>query len=168
MWPVNGTRVSPHWLGLEPIPVLYEFDGPRIFICQDDASNPYLAYQCDEDEEARRFLVVPSNEGLERRLTRGEINVRDAFWRPRAWFFDLGNDWQPLRAWEVDVENLPPEMLPQPGVMLWPHLTPVINGPAMRACAGETESLFPKGEGEAPAEPGLSEASDSAGAAPSQ
>jgi hypothetical protein len=129
MWQVNGTEVPASWLSFEPTRVLYEFDGPKIFTCRDATGQLYLAYQCDEDREALRFLVVPFSEDLERRLTAGAIDVRDALSRPQAWLFDLGNDGSPLRCWQVDVEGLPPDVLPKPGVLLWADLPPIISSP---------------------------------------
>lgn len=120
MWNVIGKRISP-WLTLEPVVILYEYDGPKIFTCKDPADNLYLAYYCDEDAAGVRFLVVAFSDELVERLTSGIINMRDALTRPRAWIFDIDNDSNPVGAWRIDVDDLPPGMLPQPGVMLWKH-----------------------------------------------
>jgi hypothetical protein len=127
MWKVAGTPVATDWLDLEPVRILYAFDGPRIFTCKDNAGNLFLAYQCDEDGEALRFLVVPFSEDLERKLTGGEIDVRDALSGPSVWLFDLGNRWQVLRSWKVETRDLPGDTLPAHGVMLWAHVPPRLN-----------------------------------------
>jgi hypothetical protein len=142
MWHVAGNQVAHNWLRQDPVRVLYEFDGPKIFLCKDIPGNLYLAYQCDESEELLRFLVVPFSEDLERRLTSGEMNVRDALTRAKAWLFDFGNDWSPLSCWEINVDDLPPGVLPEPGVMLWPHLQPVMNRVTLRPSAAETPITF--------------------------
>lgn len=54
-WLVNGKPESNTWLDLEPVRVLYEFDGPRIFTCRDSAGNLFLAYQCGEEDQVMRF-----------------------------------------------------------------------------------------------------------------
>jgi hypothetical protein len=138
MWQVTGALIPPHWLLPIPIRTLYEFDGPRIFLCKDVPGNLYLAYQCGEDREVMRFLVVPCTVDLERRLTAGETDVRDALTRPRGWLFDFGKDWSALRCWKVNIDDLPPRTLPEPGVMLWAHLQPVMNVMMVRPCSAET------------------------------
>jgi hypothetical protein len=137
MWPVQGKPISGAWLDMEPVRVLYEFDGPRIFTCKDAVGNRYLAYQCGEAKGVLRFLVVPCSDDLERALTAGAINLRDALARPRAWLFDLSYQWQIRSAWQTDVDSLPPFLLPRPGVMLWRHLTPVINPLAPRPATSQ-------------------------------
>src|SRR5260370_41447280 len=44
MWPVIGVQLDTSWLDMQPIRILYEFDGPRAFTCQDNADNLYLSY----------------------------------------------------------------------------------------------------------------------------
>src|SRR5689334_9467809 len=95
MWTVNGRLMPDPWLDFEPVRVLYSFDGPRIFTCKDSAGNLFLAFQCDEDGEAVRFLVVPLSDNREQQLTAGEIDVRSVLSQEAAWLFDLGGDWTP-------------------------------------------------------------------------
>jgi hypothetical protein len=141
MWQVTGTQTSASWLALEPFTVLYDFDGPRIFTCKDSSGNLFLAYQCGEDNQTMRFLVVPFSEESERKLTSGEDSLHDVLMRPHAWLFDLDFQWQIIGAWQVRVENLPTDCVPSPGVMLWSHLPSRIKAAALRACATETKSL---------------------------
>src|SRR5262245_28550919 len=100
MWAVDGTPTAADWLDFEPVKVLYDFDGPKIFTCKARSRDLFLAFQCDEEGEVTRFLVVPFSEDLERRLTEGKMNVRDALTRLPSWVFDLGGDWKPLRCWK--------------------------------------------------------------------
>jgi hypothetical protein len=143
MWQVSGIQIDPNWLRLDPIRVLYEFDGPRIFTCRDTPGNLYLAYLCNEDDVALRFLVVPFSAELERELTSGAINVRDALTQHRAWLFDVDHDWQVSIAWEVDIDDIPPGVLPQPGVMLWRHLPSIVWRERPRSYASRTELHSP-------------------------
>jgi len=110
--------MSADWLDLKPIRVLYDFDGPKIFTCKDQTGQPFLAFQCSVDRSTMRYLVVPFGDGLETRLTNGDINVRDALTRPKMWVFDLDNSWQPVRCWRVSVDDLPSHLLPRPGAAL--------------------------------------------------
>src|SRR5262245_12983338 len=136
MWQVEGTpdRIR---TTLEPDRLLYEYDGPRIFTSKDSADNLYLAYFCDEDERTTRFLVVTFSERLLDALTAGSMNVRDALTRPQSWLVDLDNDWQLTGSWRIDVDTLPTGVIPEPGVMLWRHLTPVINPVVLRSASWE-------------------------------
>ncbi len=121
MWHVVGKSVHP-WMDLTPETVLFAYDGPKTFTCKDGADDLFLAHYCDEDENSVRFLVVAFSELLLERLMNGKINMRDALTRPRAWLFDVDHDAKPVRAWRIDVDELPAGILPEPGVMLWRHL----------------------------------------------
>jgi len=139
MWRVTGTQINGSWLNVEPLRMLYEFDGPKIFVCSDvPGVNEYLAFQCGQGQGVMRFLVVPFSEDLEYKLTTGGINLHDTLMRPRAWVFDLDYAWNTVGAWDVQVENLPRNCLPKPGVMLWSHLTPRVKEIGKRSCATET------------------------------
>jgi hypothetical protein len=139
MWQIDRPQVPIDWIDLQPVRVLYAFDGPRIFTCRSQSGEFYLAYQCGEDRDIRRFLVVPFSDELERRLVSGDVNLRDALTRTQSWVVDLSNDWCPLRAWQVDLDDIPRTALPKPGVMLWPHLRrKIVNLVRPGRAAGET------------------------------
>jgi hypothetical protein len=121
MWEVNGVEVSVDWLDPEPVEVLYEYDGPRIFTCRDRDGWLFLVYQCGEKRDTLRFLAVPFSEGQVWGLTRGHSSLLDALLQSRARVIDLGKDWRCLRCWEVDIGTIPAHVLPAPGVMLWAH-----------------------------------------------
>ncbi len=122
MWQVEGESIPQDWLVLDPVHVLYEFDGPRIFTCKSNAGDVFLAYLSDEEANVMRFVVVPFSAELEAMLTSGRLTVRQALDRNPAWIFDVGYDWRARRAWSIDINKLPTDALPIPGVMLWPHL----------------------------------------------
>ena len=127
MWQVKGIQTATDWLDFEPIHVLYEFDGPRIFTCRDRKGRLFLAYLSNEHETGFRFLVVPFSTELEYALTTGQMDLRDTLWLPRVWIFDLQTDWIPVRAWEASAAALPADLLPRPGVMLWSHLRQIVR-----------------------------------------
>ena len=128
MWTVDGSPVPPSWLALEPERVLYEFDGPKIFTCRGQMGELFLAYLCSEDQSAMRYLVVPFTDNLLRGLTAGDLPLQTALTQNRSWLFDVGNDWRPLRCWQIDGSRVPPGVLPKPGVLLWADLAPARNG----------------------------------------
>jgi hypothetical protein len=125
MWKVNGKQIRGRWLDLaRPRTVLYDFDGPKIFTCNDSAGSLFVAYQCGEEDKTMRFLVVPFSDDMARRLTAGEIGLYEVLTQPHAWIFDVNYEWETTGLWEVAVQDLPPKTIPKPGVMLWPHLQP--------------------------------------------
>lgn len=138
MWYVNGNSVSGTWLNIEPVRVLYDFDGPRIFICKSVTQELFLAFQCGEENRIMRFLIVPFSEDLERRLTAGEINLRDALTRPLAWVFDVNYGWEVVGVWKVEIDDLPANVIPKAGIMLWPHLQQRIRSTILRDCGTTT------------------------------
>ena len=138
MWSVTGTPAPIDWLDFTPVRVLYEFDGPKIFTCKDLTGQPFLAFQCSANREAVRFLVVPFGDGLESRLTTGDINLRDALIRPQMWIFDLDNSWKPVHSWRVRANDFPSRLLPRDGVMLWSHLQPHMYRERRRSATGDT------------------------------
>jgi hypothetical protein len=139
MWKVKGTSItSNRRIDFAPETVLYAYDGPKTFTCRDSVGDLYLAHWCDEDADAARFLVVAFSENLLRDLTTGEINIRDALSRPRAWIVDLNDDWEVAECWRVNVDELPASILPKAGVMLWAHLQPRVKRTSTRAFASET------------------------------
>lgn len=126
MWPVMAGRRSLKGLELTPLEVLYEFDWPRIFSCRVDGK-PFLAYQCDEDDKRLRFLLVPISDLQIHLLKSGNADVRSLLWRPHAYVVDVSYSWTPLACWRISSRDLPPDVLPKAGVMLWPQLKPVVD-----------------------------------------
>ncbi len=143
MWNVNGKPVSVAWLNPEPVQVLYDFDGPRIFTCCDKKDDQYLAYQCGEESGICRFLIVPFSQYDESKLTQGHTNLWEALSQSRSWIVDLDIDWQVSNAWEVSIDSLPRDVLPKPGVMLWRHLIPVIRPLTPRSASSQVKLPSP-------------------------
>ena len=127
MWTINRPTISCDWLDFEPEHILHEYDGPRIFTTRAQDGQLFLAFFCDRERAGVRFLVVPFDEDQERRLVTGKINLRDALTPPRMFVFDLDQQWTPVRCWQVSLDDLPPQLLPKPGVMLWRNLPSVMS-----------------------------------------
>jgi hypothetical protein len=127
MWPYIGAKVEEKLTDLAPVRVLYELDGPRIFICRDVAGDLLLACQCDEQDELSRFLLVPFDDDLEFRLTTGAITIREALQQPRLWLAEVLNDWTIREIRRVKIDDVPHDNLPRQGTMLWPQLQPILS-----------------------------------------
>lgn len=123
MWPVTGTRIEPErFRPFQPLQVLYGFDGPRTFTHQDQEGNHYLAHWCDEDDQAVRFVVVPTTALLVEHLQLGKLSVREALDQPHCWLLEVFHDGAIRDGWQVRLEDLPTDVLPEPGALLLPAL----------------------------------------------
>jgi hypothetical protein len=128
MWEVRQSAddLSPAFLGnLAPREVLVDVDGPRIFTTLDAGGGELLAYQCAEDAEASRFLLVPTNEVLIQRLRGGQLSLRGALLSPPwIWLADLLHGGGIRAAWRVTSTDIPTEHLPDRWVGLLPEHEP--------------------------------------------
>ena len=61
MWNHDGKPIDPsRFKPFDPVEVLYEFDGPRIFTIRDADGELDLAYWSDEEQGVARYVVVPT------------------------------------------------------------------------------------------------------------
>jgi len=126
MWSVAGKEIAPDWLKFEPIEVLYDFDGPSIFTLADCHGDPYLAYLCDHEDRVARFLVVKIGHSTAFSLKLGG-DVRSVLVDcGTRWVFDVPASGS-IRCWEINSAEVPDDVLPKRGVMLWPELRSVIH-----------------------------------------
>lgn len=119
---------------LEPIEILYEFDGPRIFTVTDNEGGLNLAYWSDEDEHVTRYVIVPTSRKIVDSLRQGALSVHDALNQPRCWLCDVARDGKLVRCLAADFEAIPRDALPAPGTMLLPTLEPLLT---LRAVGAE-------------------------------
>jgi hypothetical protein len=126
MWVPEGQPVDPSFLGdLQPETTLYDYDAPLVFTCRDDQNRLLLAYNLLGDSEVLRFLVVAMDEETIVRLTSGTLDIVGALRQPQTWIVDVPKGGRIQRAWSLTFDRIPVDYLPQPGVMLWPWLTPL-------------------------------------------
>jgi hypothetical protein len=129
-WEINYSPADLSVFGrLDPVEVLYEFDGPRIFTAQSSFGD-LLCFLSDDDGEQLRYIVAPTNPVILEKLKSGCRPLRDALDQPWVWFVDIGYDGAPKAAWKGTLADAPADALPQKGIMLWPHLEPIF---ALRA-----------------------------------
>jgi len=128
MWEIDGKIADTGRFGpLEPVEVLYDFDGPRIFTVKDSEGELNLAYWSDEDGEATRYVIVPTSLKIVDSLRRGIVSVHDALSQPRCWVCDVKHDDGLFRCRRMDFESIPQDALPAPGTMLLPSLEPLLT-----------------------------------------
>ncbi len=128
MWTIPGKRTDPSFLRpFDPVEILYEFDGPRIFTTLDVDGERNLVYWSDEDESVCRYVVVPTTQRILDSLQSGIISVHDALNQPRCWLCDVTSDGEIVGCQLVDFEAIPNDALPALGTMLWPSLEPLLT-----------------------------------------
>ncbi len=113
---------------LEPVRVLYEFDGPRIFTVSSQ-SGDFLAYLSTESDStsSARYILAPTGDAMVTALEEGTRTVFEALAQPWIWIVDVGFDGQVKQGWRTSIGEIPAEMLPKPHVMLWPELEPLVS-----------------------------------------
>jgi hypothetical protein len=118
MWTISGkaSPVSPQIL--RPVDILYDFDGPRLFVSRDSDGEPNLVYWCDEDNDVVRYLVVPTTEARIAALVHGKLTVLAALDQPRARLVDVLADGSIRNSLSIDITALPRDVLPTPGTLL--------------------------------------------------
>jgi len=129
-WAVKSPPIDIASIGdLKPLEILYEFDGPRIFLSE-VAAGEVLCFLADDDGKHFRFIASPTNKNIIDKLKNGLQTLRDTLNQPWVWFIDLTYDGIPQAAWKGTLADAPEDVLPEKGLMLWPHLEPIF---ALRA-----------------------------------
>lgn len=103
---------------LTPEEVLYDFDGPRIFTCRTPNQELLLAFLYDLHDSNHLYMVVPTNRTRIESLKSGKLSLREALEQPWIWQVEV-RDGNILLATKVELETLPEDVLPNPGVLLW-------------------------------------------------
>ncbi|WP_022652458.1 hypothetical protein [Aquaspirillum serpens] len=129
-WQINAPEfgIEP-FVGVQLNEILYEFDGPRIFTAT-SLFGTLLYFLAEEDDGISRFIVVPTNAQIVERLKSGILSVWDALNQPWIWVVDISFNGIPQKSWRCTLADVPADVLPKSGVMLWSHLEPVF---ALRA-----------------------------------
>jgi hypothetical protein len=135
MWNVERKEIdSGRFKPFDPVEVLYEFDGPRIFTILDNDGELNLVYWSDEDEKNTRYIVVPTSVKILDELRKGVLSVFDALNQPRCCVCDVALDGRLTGCSLVDFQAIPRDALPAQGTMLWPSLEPLLT---LRAVGSE-------------------------------
>ncbi|MBU6161196.1 MAG: hypothetical protein KGO50_08740 [Myxococcales bacterium] len=86
----------------------------------------YLAEEL-EDERALRYIVATTSERTVHALKQGALTVREALLRGSLWLVDTDQSYAPQRAFFIELDDIPDDVLPAPGIMLWAHLQPALT-----------------------------------------
>lgn len=126
IWEAMGAEVAATSIGmLDPEEVLYEFDGPKLYIARHEGK-PLLVYESKTDDVAQiaRLIAVPTSERLISELKQGDISVFDALNQPWLHAVDQSYGGHILRVWHLPygIQSVPTNARPRPQTRLWPHL----------------------------------------------
>lgn len=121
-WQIEYPRiVDPLFERLEPTDVLYDFDGPQLYVAQ-ERGLPVLVYVAwsDDDELIHRLLVVPTSNTIIQRLREGQYSVCDALRQPWLHAVDQNYDGAILDVWHLEggLDSVPKDYKPVEGTLL--------------------------------------------------
>jgi len=152
MWQPEGEKLTDTAaLGtLDPVKVLAEQNGPKVFTCKDQNEDLLLAYLCGEENKVRRYVVVPFTNKQATQLTSGALSVRDALSQSPLWVVDVGDNKQIASAWTTELSMVPENDLPKAGVKLADLPKQAAPAPAAKVPAPPAPAAKPG----APAAPG--------------
>lgn len=121
-WTPPGVWKQRHpFATIVPDEVLDEYDGPRIFTFRDRDGATLLAYYCDGIAAFTRFMIVPITPDQLQDIKMGSVPLRQALVAPATvWIADLDDACHPVGVWELTGQELPDEILPPPGLTLFP------------------------------------------------
>lgn len=126
-WQIKGLATDPAYFSrIEIQHVLIELDGPRLFTAETPLCTA-LFMLVDEDDQAMRFIVAPTDARIVHQLEQGLITVRSALDQALVWVVEADYAYAPTGVWSITLADLPESVLPQKGVMLWPHLQPAFS-----------------------------------------
>lgn len=117
MFEVDGKKIENLSLS-KPCEILYEFDLPLIFICQDQDGQKFLAYSIASSCKSERFLLSQTNEKILENLKNCKIDLKTALSQKNVYIVDFVNDWDISNCWNVLFENVPQELIAKSGVFL--------------------------------------------------
>lgn len=112
-----------------PSEVLFEFNGPLLFVFEDKFGSPLLAHHCEPvEQEISRFVVVPTGSQIIQALRTGILSIREAFDQPLIWLIEA----QILKGARgacivPHLDDLPDDAMPDRWTMLYPSLDPLLR-----------------------------------------
>jgi len=126
MWVPTGKQIEKDALGdLTPVEVLFEFEEPLTFVCNDLDGQPLLAHSLCAEGVLSRYLISVTDQKVVQELKAGRLDVLGALRQPRCWIADLGADWEVVGLWLVAFDRVPKDHLPRSGAMITPDLDPI-------------------------------------------
>ena len=105
---------------IEPVEVLYEFDGPLTFIATFGMFQA-LFHKIGQRSGSHFFCVVELSDHQLECLKSGNLSVRGALHSHRLWVMETTSEIVVKRYWASSIENMPEKLLPRRGIGLYPH-----------------------------------------------
>lgn len=102
---------------VQPKEVLYNFDGPQIFVSQFGFFKAIFV-KIDDMEHSELWLCASVDDELIKLIIGNRISVRSAFMREYCWVIQTGGNFQVEQYWSCPRNDISEEMLPSPGVAL--------------------------------------------------
>jgi len=128
MWVPTGKQIEKDALGdLTPVEILFEFEEPLTFVCNDLDGQPLLAHSLCAEGALSRYLISVTDQRVVQELKAGRLDVLGALRQPRCWIADLGGKWEVVGLWLVSFDRVPKDHLPRSGAMITPDLDPVFR-----------------------------------------
>lgn len=128
MWDPEGKRVEPSALGtLTPTEVLFEFEEPLTFACEDPDGQLLLAHHLFAEGAISRYLVAVTDLRILQELKAGRLDILSGLRQPRCWIADVAGDGKVASLWLIPFGRIPGDHLPAPGVMISPELEPAFR-----------------------------------------
>ncbi|WP_460124251.1 hypothetical protein [Pseudomonas sp. H3_G09] len=115
---------------LEISEVLYEFDGPKIFVTTDSDRLMRFWYESLDDRLTKtlRYLVTTTTESQINMLKSGKRTVHDLLKQPWLWAVDCSYSMEPKNAWVVDeINDVPAEYKPKQDATLYLEHMPLLS-----------------------------------------
>jgi hypothetical protein len=112
---------------ISPTEILAEYEEALTFTFLDNAQNLMLAHLAATETDCLRYVVAPTSEAVIGRLKTGAISIRRALEQNLLWVVDVQRDGQIVKCWSQKFSDLPTDAVPDPDVMLYPELEPMIR-----------------------------------------
>jgi hypothetical protein len=123
MWTIPDNTVSTdQFPSFDPVEVLYEFDGPRVFTIRDAENELHLVYWSDEDDDLCRYIAVPTTTAVVEELRTGGISLFDALNQPTCSVCHVTHQGVVKECRQVDFDTIPRDALPDASTLLLPEL----------------------------------------------
>ncbi len=121
MWSINEPAEKA-WTSapIEPVEVLYEFDGPLTFVALFGMFQA-LFHKVGQRNDAHFFAVVEVSSHQLSCLKDGNLSVRGALHSDRLWVIQTSDRLVVERYWASAIADVPEQILPERGVGLYPH-----------------------------------------------
>ncbi|HZL37676.1 MAG TPA: hypothetical protein VFC78_20330 [Tepidisphaeraceae bacterium] len=123
LWHVKSPIAAAHGFeAVKPIEVLDALDVPLTFTFRDRDGVLLLANLCAVGVHTSRYVVFKTSDFTVSDLKNGLIPLRSAMVRSPLWLMDVQPDGRVIHVWNVSLNDLPAEAIPESGALLTAEL----------------------------------------------